>query len=51
MDGINTAVEEKFERVKINCVVMRGLNEDEIVNFVRLAQDLVIITPLCSRVN
>lgn len=41
MDGIHTAVDQKFERVKINCVIMRGLNDDEIVNFVNLAQDLV----------
>ena len=42
MDGIHTAVDQKFERVKINCVIMRGLNDDEIVNFVNLAQDLVL---------
>ena len=41
MDGIHKAVEQNFERVKINCVVMRGLNDDELVNFVKLAQDMV----------
>ena len=41
MDGIHKAVEQNFERVKINCVVMRGLNDDELVNFIKLAKDMV----------
>ena len=31
-----------FSPVKINMVVMRGLNDDEIVNFVELTRDLDI---------
>ena len=31
-----------FSPVKINCVVMRGLNDDEIVDFVALTEELDI---------
>lgn len=41
MDGITAAVEEGFEKVKVNCVVMRGLNDDEICDFVRLSENMV----------
>lgn len=44
MDGIKAAVDQGFERVKVNCVVMRGLNDDEIVNFVRLAETMVSLS-------
>jgi cyclic pyranopterin phosphate synthase len=38
MDGIDAAIEAKFESIKINCVLMRGRNEQnlpEIVEFAR----------------
>jgi GTP 3',8-cyclase len=33
LDGINAALEAGFEPVKVNVVVMRGLNDDEILDF------------------
>uniref|UniRef100_A0A3B3D9D3 Molybdenum cofactor biosynthesis protein 1 n=1 Tax=Oryzias melastigma TaxID=30732 RepID=A0A3B3D9D3_ORYME len=38
MEGIDKAIELGFTPVKINCVVMRGLNEDELLDFVRLTE-------------
>lgn len=34
MRAIDEAVERGFDPVKVNCVVMRGVNEDELVDFV-----------------
>lgn len=34
--GVDAAIEAGLTPVKLNCVVMAGLNEDELVNFVRL---------------
>ena len=34
LDGIDAAVEAGFDPVKVNCVVMRGVNEDEVADFV-----------------
>ena len=34
MDAINKAIDYGYAPLKINCVVMRGLNEDEVTNFV-----------------
>ncbi|MBI5368391.1 MAG: GTP 3',8-cyclase MoaA [Planctomycetes bacterium] len=39
MAGIRAAEAAGFERIKINMVVMRGVNDDEIVDFARLARD------------
>jgi cyclic pyranopterin phosphate synthase len=39
MDGIRTAAECGLTPVKINTVVIRGHNEDEVVEFARLARD------------
>lgn len=39
LDGIEAAVEAGFDPVKINCVVMRGINDDEIVDFARFGRD------------
>ncbi|KAB7505826.1 Molybdenum cofactor biosynthesis protein 1 [Armadillidium nasatum] len=39
MEGINLALELGYSPLKINCVVMRGTNEDEITDFVRLTKD------------
>lgn len=40
--SIYQAVDSNLESVKINCVVMRGLNDDEICDFVALTQDLPV---------
>ena len=34
MSSINKAIEYGYAPLKINCVIMRGLNEDEVSNFV-----------------
>lgn len=39
MEGLDEARRVGFERVKVNCVVTRGCNEDEIGDFARLAHD------------
>eukprot|EP00922_Rhytidocystis_sp_ex-Travisia-forbesii_P061936 GHVS01091728.1.p1 GENE.GHVS01091728.1~~GHVS01091728.1.p1 ORF type:complete len:281 (-),score=32.04 GHVS01091728.1:178-1020(-) len=41
-EAINLLVAESFCQVKINCVVMKGFNDDEIVDFVKLTEDLPI---------
>ncbi|XP_054469784.1 molybdenum cofactor biosynthesis protein 1 isoform X2 [Anoplopoma fimbria] len=38
MEGIEKAIEMGFNPVKVNCVVMRGLNEDELLDFVALTE-------------
>uniref|UniRef100_A0A8C5K3C5 Molybdenum cofactor biosynthesis protein 1 n=1 Tax=Jaculus jaculus TaxID=51337 RepID=A0A8C5K3C5_JACJA len=40
MEGIHKAIELGYSPVKVNCVVMRGLNEDELLDFVALTKDL-----------
>ncbi|MGE0002494.1 MAG: GTP 3',8-cyclase MoaA [Fimbriimonadaceae bacterium] len=37
--GINAAIDAGFEEVKVNIVVMAGVNDDEIHDFVSLAKD------------
>uniref|UniRef100_A0A7C9A2Y1 GTP 3',8-cyclase n=1 Tax=Opuntia streptacantha TaxID=393608 RepID=A0A7C9A2Y1_OPUST len=39
IESINAAVDLGYNPVKVNCVVMRGFNEDEICNFVELTRD------------
>jgi len=39
LDGIEAAKEAGFSPVKVNCVVERGVNEDEIVSMARWARD------------
>jgi cyclic pyranopterin phosphate synthase len=36
--GIDAAIEVKFSPIKLNCVVMRGVNEDEVVPFVEFGR-------------
>ncbi|XP_075837071.1 molybdenum cofactor biosynthesis protein 1 isoform X1 [Microtus pennsylvanicus] len=40
MEGIHRAIELGYKPVKVNCVVMRGLNEDELLDFVALTEGL-----------
>lgn len=41
-DGLDKALEVGFAKVKLNCVVVRGFNDDELVDFVRLAANMPI---------
>jgi len=36
--GIDTALEEGFDRVKVNVVIMKGFNDDEVMDFVNLTK-------------
>nr|XP_020464319.1 molybdenum cofactor biosynthesis protein 1 isoform X2 [Monopterus albus] len=38
MEGIDKALDMGFNPVKVNCVVMRGVNEDELLDFVALSE-------------
>ena len=38
LQGIDSAIEAGFDPVKVNCVVMRGVNDDEIGDFVRFGR-------------
>ncbi|XP_019940737.2 molybdenum cofactor biosynthesis protein 1 isoform X1 [Paralichthys olivaceus] len=38
MEGIDKAIEMGYNPVKVNCVVMRGVNEDELLDFVALTE-------------
>ncbi|XP_037260984.1 molybdenum cofactor biosynthesis protein 1 isoform X3 [Falco rusticolus] len=40
MEGIHKATELGYRPVKVNCVVMRGFNEDELLSFVDFTKDL-----------
>nr|XP_017515295.2 molybdenum cofactor biosynthesis protein 1 isoform X2 [Manis javanica] len=40
MEGIHKAIELGYCPVKVNCVVMRGLNDDELLDFVALTKGL-----------
>ena len=37
LDGISAAVNAGFEQIKLNCVLMRGRNEDELVSLIDFA--------------
>ena len=39
MKSINTAIDLGYDPVKVNCVVMRNQNNDEIIDFVNLTKD------------
>ncbi|BBG96082.1 cofactor of nitrate reductase and xanthine dehydrogenase 2 [Prunus dulcis] len=39
MESINAAINLGYNPVKVNCVVMRGFNDDEICDFVELTRD------------
>ena len=38
-EGVEAALRVGFDPVKLNCVVMRGINDDEILDFARLTVD------------
>jgi cyclic pyranopterin phosphate synthase len=38
-EGINTAAAMGFTPIKINCVILRGINDDELLDFARLSLD------------
>ena len=39
LDGITAAQEAGFASIKINCVLMRGVNDDEILDFARFGRE------------
>ncbi|XP_041000159.1 GTP 3',8-cyclase, mitochondrial isoform X1 [Juglans microcarpa x Juglans regia] len=39
MESINTAIILGYNPVKVNCVVMRGFNDDEILDFIELTRE------------
>lgn len=39
LETIEAALELGVKSLKLNCVIMRGVNEDEVSNFVRLTKD------------
>jgi cyclic pyranopterin phosphate synthase len=39
IDGIDAALEVGFDPVKVNCVLMRGVNDDEIVDFAAFGRE------------
>lgn len=41
-DGLHSALAVGFDQIKLNCVVMRGINDDEVGDFVRLASEYPI---------
>ena len=43
LDGIEAAIEVGFDPVKINVVLMNGINDDEIVDFARFGRDKGVI--------
>lgn len=40
--GLLSAIETKFDSVKLNCVIRKGFNDDEMLDFVALAQNYPI---------
>lgn len=43
LDGIDAALEAGLAPVKLNCVVMRGVNDDELVDFARFGRDKGVV--------
>ncbi len=39
LNAIDDAIERGYEPLKVNCVVMRGVNDDELVDFVGMTKD------------
>src|SRR5579859_644080 len=43
LDGVDAAIEAGFDPVKINCVLMRGINDDEIVDLATFGRERGIV--------
>lgn len=43
LDGIDTAVQAGFDPVKVNCVLMQGVNDDEIIDFATFGRQRGVI--------
>jgi len=43
LDGIDAAVAAGFEPVKVNCVLMRGINHDEIIDFATYGRERGVV--------
>jgi cyclic pyranopterin phosphate synthase len=43
LDGIDAALEVGFDPVKVNCVVLRGINDDELVEFATFGRERGVI--------
>ena len=43
LDGIHAAVEAGFDPVKVNVVLMRGVNDDEVLDFAAWGRDLGVV--------
>ncbi len=43
LDGIDAALEAGFDPVKLNAVVMRGVNDDEVLDFVEFGRDRGVV--------
>ena len=41
MRSINDAISLRYSPLKVNCVVMKGMNDDEVLDFVRLTEEKV----------
>src|SRR5439155_18389430 len=43
LDGIDAALDAGFDPVKVNCVLVRGVNDDEIVDFARFGRERGVV--------
>ena len=43
LDGIDAALEAGFDPVKVNCVVVRGVNDDELLDFASWGRDTGVV--------
>ena len=43
LDGIDAAIEAGFEPVKVNCVLVRGVNDDEVVEFAAYGRERGVV--------
>src|SRR5579883_1176341 len=43
LEGIGAAKKAGFERIKVNCVLLRGFNDDQIVPFARFSREMGVI--------
>jgi cyclic pyranopterin phosphate synthase len=43
VDGIDAAIEAGFSPVKVNCVLVRGQNDDEVVDFARFGRERGVV--------